>query len=64
MIEESIDSEMKSRGVSLEEANETSESAVRKRVAKRMKARQELATHIANRTEICTTQIIVVINIK
>lgn len=47
MIEESIDSEMKSRGVSLEEANETSESAVRKRVAKRMKARQELATHIA-----------------
>lgn len=47
MIEEGIDSEMKSRGVKLEDANDSSEAAVRKRVAKRIKARQELAGHIA-----------------
>jgi serine/threonine protein kinase len=47
MIEEGIDSEMKSRGVKLEDANDASEEAVRKRVAKRIKARQELAAHIA-----------------
>lgn len=47
MIEEGIDSEMKSRGVRPEDPTDASEGAVRRRVAKRMKARQELAGHIA-----------------
>lgn len=48
MIEESIDSEMKARGVTLEEEQEASEAAVRKRVAKRMKARREVASNVAS----------------
>ena len=47
MIEEGIDSEMKSRGVRPEDPTDASEGAVRRRVAKRLKAQQELASHIA-----------------
>jgi hypothetical protein len=45
MLEERIDSELESRGAKLEKA-EDDEISIRRRVQKRLKARNELASHI------------------